>query len=364
MPANAQPPLQASTIPEIRVDGDARPELARDLAWLEIDEDIHGLKRLQAAFVAVGPRAGASDEPLLWLDGQVLDFGRALSVHLGPSDAREEMFAGRISALELGCEAGRAPEVTCLAEDRLMDLRMTRRMKTYENVSDADLLQAIASEHGLSPAADVQGPTWPLVQQWNQSDLAFLRERAWRLAAELWVEGTTLHMASRDRRGGGRLTLIQGSTLLQVRLRADLAHQRSSVHVSGWDDGGESIIDEQADASVAASEAQGGNHGPQVLARAFGTRDSFRVRDVPLRGEHAQAMARAAMLRRARRFVGASGVTSGHTALRVGTLLRLERVGAPFEGDGYYVTRARHRFDLHDGYRTTFEAERAWTSSP
>ena len=33
----------------------------------------------------------------------------------------------------------------------------------------------------------------------------------------------------------------------------------------------------------------------------------------------------------------------------VGSRLTLERVGAPFEGDGYYVTRVRHTYDLAHG---------------
>ena len=35
------------------------------------------------------------------------------------------------------------------------------------------------------------------------------------------------------------------------------------------------------------------------------------------------------------------------------------RVGAPFEGGGYYVTRVKHTFDNVHGLRTRFEAERA-----
>ena len=363
MPLSPQA-LQAATTPEIRVDGQARAELARDLVRLSIDDDGHGLRHLSASFIATGPRAGQAQEQLNWLDGQVLDFGRAVIVAMGPTTARQDMFSGKVSALELNLDQGRAPEVDCLAEDRLMDLRMTRRMRTYENVSDADLLQRIASEHGLSAAADVDGPTWPLVQQWNQSDLAFLRERARRLAADLWVEDGTLHLATRDRRGSSAaVTLIQGRNLRQVRLRADLAHQRSAVLVSGFDDAVEGKIDEEAGAGDIASEAQGQTHGAQVLERAFGRRTSYRVQDVPLTGEQARALAKAALLSRARRFVSASGVAEGDTAIHVGGLLRLERVSPLFEGDGYYVTRTRHEFDLTQGYLTHFEAERAWARS-
>lgn len=355
--------LQSATAPEIRVEGQARAELTRDLARLSIVDSGHGLKSLSASFIATGPREGEQQEQLNWLDGQVLDFGRALVVAMGPSDARQEMFSGKLSALELSVEQGRAPEVDCLAEDRLMDLRWTRRMRTYESVSDADLLQRIASEHGLSAAADVDGPTWPLVQQWNQSDLAFLRERARRLAADLWVDGSTLHMATRDQRGSPTVTLIQGRNLRQARLRADLAHQRSAVLVSGYDDATEDPIDEEAGASDIAAEAQGHTHGAQVLERAFAEHKSYRVRDVPLTGEQARALAKAALLSRARKFVSVTGVAEGDTALKVGCLLKLERVSPLFEGEGWYVTRTRHEFDLVNGYLTHFEAERAWAGT-
>ena len=357
-------PLQASTIPELRVGGQARAELARDLVLLRIEEDCDGMKCLQATLIAVGPREGAQVEQINWLDGRVLDFGTELSVFMGPSDAREEVFTGKVSGLELNMRQGRAPEVMCFAEDRLMEMRMTRRFKTYENVSDADLVQEIASQHGLSASVDADGPTYALVQQWNQSDLAFLRERARRLAADIWVQDSTLHMATRDRRQASRLTLIQGGNLMEARIAADLAHQRGKVVVGGFDDSGQDGISEEAGVGEVTAEAQGNRHGVEVLERALGAdRNSHRVREVPLKDDEASALARAALLTRARRFVTVAGMVDGTPSLGVGSLLRLERVGALFEGDGYYVTQVCHQFDLAQGYRTHFEAERPWIGS-
>jgi phage protein D len=359
MPAD-QPPLQSSTQPAFTVGGQLQSAMARDVTLVRIEEDIDGLSRLEARFIALGPADSGESQRINWLDGRVLDFGKALRVGMGPSTAQVDLFDGKVSALELSLDAGRAPELSCLAEDSLMDLRMTRRFKTYEQLSDADLVQQIAAQHGLGAQADVDGPTYAMVQQWNQSDLAFLRERARRLGADVWVAQGTLHMATRDRRQGPRLTLIQGNTLLQVTLSADLAHQRSEVKVGGYDDERAEAIDEDASATVVAAEAQGHAHGIDVLQRAFGERPSHRVRDVPLKGEEGRALAKAALLARARRFVRAVGIADGNTELRVGTVLKLERVTPLFEGDGYYVTRVRHQFDLSNGYRTHFEAERAW----
>jgi phage protein D len=355
-----QAPLQAVTIPELRVDGQPRDELVRDLVRLVVDEDINGMQRMHATLIAIGPREGERDEQLNWLDGEVLDFGKEIVVALGASEARADLFTGKVSALELQMAQGRAAEVNVLAEDRLMDLRMARRFKTYEDVTDADLVDQIAAEHGLSGAADIDGPSWPFVQQWNQSDLAFLRERARRLGADLWVDGNRLHMAARGRRDGERVTLIQGSNLFEIRLSADLAHQRSAVVVGGFDEVDQDAIDEEAGREAVAAEAQGNTHGVDVLERAFAARTSYRVREVPVDDAGAAALARAALLGRARRFVTAVGVADGSTAIRVGARLRLERVSPMFEGDDYYVTRVRHQFDVSNGYRTHFEAERPW----
>ena len=45
--------------------------------------------------------------------------------------------------------------------------------------------------------------------------------------------------------------------------------------------------------------------------------------------------------------------------MTVGSRLRLERVGQPFEGSDYYVVKVCHSHELSRGYRTEFVAERA-----
>src|SRR4029078_13635789 len=89
--------------------------------------------------------------------------------------------------------------------------------------------------HVVTVEAEADGPTYDVVQQWNQSDLAFLRERARLLQAELWISGKTLHFKDRAHRAGTAVTLVQGRDLLGLQIRADLAHQRTKVQVSGFD---------------------------------------------------------------------------------------------------------------------------------
>ncbi|MFD0381736.1 phage late control D family protein [Streptomyces stramineus] len=250
--------------------------------------------------------------------------------------------------------------MTVFAEDALMALRMTRRSRTYRQVSDADVARRIAADHGLTADTDAAGPAYPLVHQVNESDLAFLRARARLLGAEIWATGRTLHLATRDRRPGPRLELVQGRDLLAAVVRADLAHQRSEVRVSGYDARARGAIDAEADGRAVTAEVPGGRTGPDVLLKAVGQRVDQRIRMVPLAETEGRAWARARMQARARRFVTATGTTAGTPELTVGSRLTLTGVGAPFDGDGYYTTRVRHTFQRGaQGLRSHFEAERA-----
>jgi len=336
-----------------------RGELARDLTRLEIEEGTDGLKTLAARFVAQGGRRSGPDDSVQYLDGTVFDFGVPLRVSLGPAAESFVVFDGFVSAIEVDFSETQAPEVQVFAEDALMGLRMSRRARTYENVTDSAIAEEIGRLNSLRVVADAPGPTHDIVQQWNVSDLAFLRDRARRIQAELWWADGALHFSARGTREGTRLTLTRGVDLIDVRLRADLAHQRTTVNVSGYDARRREGIDEEAgDDAVRAEAGNAGRTGPAVLAAAFRSRATVRTRDVPLVGAEARSWARAEILRRARSFVTVSGTTSGSAGMVVGSRLTLNQVGAPFEGDDYYVTRVAQTYDLTAGHRTHFDAER------
>lgn len=350
--------LLISSAPVFKVDGETKGELARDLLRLEIDEDTAGMKRLTVHFIAQGPVSGQESEVLLYLDGRILDFGKPLEVSLGPTDDERTVFKGTVSAINAEFREGREPEVMIAAEDKLMALRMTRRMKTYKQMSDGDIARQIASEHGLSADVSADGPTYDVVQQWNQSDLAFLRERARLIQAEIWVADDALHFQSRDQRSGTELTLVQGNHLLALSARADLAHQRTKIKVSGYDAQQREAITEEAGEDAISAETSGGRNGIGLAQQVFGDLTSYRVRSIAIISDEARSFAEAEMRRRARGFVIVSGITRGSPDMIVGSKLKLERVGAPFEGGDYYVTRVCHSYDLKDGHRTRFEAER------
>jgi phage protein D len=350
--------VYAEVAPVFSINEERAPDLARDCQRIVVDEGVDGLRTLEAHFIAGGPGATGSNNRVLHLDGSI-DFGRAIKVAVGPDSAQRTIFDGTISAIEVIYTNGETPIVVALAEDAMMKLRMTRRMHTYRDVTDGDILNEIAGFHGLTAQADVDGPRYSVVQQVNQSDLALLRSRARLIQAELWCDGSTLHLASRPRRPGTTLTLVQDNDLVALRICADLAHQRSEVRITGYDVSAKNAIDESAGAAVVDAEITSGRTGPRIVERALSASVSVRVRETAISSRDATAWANAEMLRRARRFVTVTGTTRNTPDMVVGSRLELRSVGPPFEGNGYYVTHVCHTYDLIRGLRTRFEAERS-----
>src|SRR5690349_20808566 len=207
------PPTEAviAARPLINVAGEDNMILSDGLLSLSVLENTQGLYRCEAVFGNWG--AADRDIGFLYFRRDILEFGKPWQVKIGHGSNAGTIFDGRIMGLEARFPEGQAPQIGVLAEDRFQDLRMTRRTRTFEQVSDADVCNHIANDHGLSPAVDVSGPTYPVLAQVNQSDLAFLRERARAIDAELWMEGNTLHVQQHTRRTGETLEMTYGATL-------------------------------------------------------------------------------------------------------------------------------------------------------
>ena len=351
MPDNTHPGIHSSR-PGISVDGQEDAVLGEGLQRLEIVETIHGLHRCEAVFANWGSRDGKVD--YLYFDRKKLEFGAAFKVIW----TNETLFEGRIMALEAAFPDHGPSEITALCDDRFQDLRMTRRTRSFADKSDADVFKDIAGEHGLTSSVDLSGPTHKTLVQVNQSDLAFMRERARTLDAELWMEGKKLNAKTRANRRGTALPLTHGHELRSFVALADLATQRTSVSANGWDVSAKDALKHEADEAAIRSELNGDTSGVSILKSAFGDRKEALAHTVPTTSTETQTIAESYFKLCARRFVIGRGVAETQVKLRVGAVVDLKNLGSLFNGK-YYVVEVRHRFDSEKGLRTEFLAERA-----
>jgi phage protein D len=348
--------LLVAARPEVKIEGRTVDDLSNGLEVMRVHEGRETPAMLELQVGNWGTPAAGGTPDFRYLDRRVLDFGKRVEVGFSGST----LFRGKITGLEVVFPRSGVPALVVLAEDELQALRLARRTRTFADVGDADLVRAIAGDHGLTAEVDLSGPTHKLVAQLDQSDLAFLRDRVRAVGGELWMRDGKLHAAPRtSRAGSGRPPKLRlNHEISELRVRADLAHQATAVVVGGWDVSAAAAIKERAGDDVLGAESGGGETGAQILQRVFGARVQTVVAATPFTTAEAQARAAAIFRARARRFLRGEAVCVTTGALTVGSKFTLEGAGAPFSGD-YQLIDVVHRFDAVAGARSEIVFERA-----
>ncbi|MCB9742414.1 MAG: phage late control D family protein [Alphaproteobacteria bacterium] len=347
-------PTTLSARPIVRFDGRDNDLVMENLLSLRLEDQRGGLSTLELRLLNVASDSQGEVDYAFDSD-ELVSLGKEVYLGMGDLDSPISMFRGLISRFEEE-HGGGPPVMHVYAEDALQGARMTRRTTVHTELQISSLAEQVAQDLGLR--ARVQGFTETLGDhvQINESDLSFLRRLLRRYNGDIQVIEDELHVAPLPDVRRGELELNVATDLLKCRLSADLAHQITTVTVSGYD----AAQGRQVGASSAPSDLGPGqgNTGAGWLNRTSGVR-SEHVGRAPVRDEdEAQALADAVHAARARGFVQVVGTTQGNPNIRVGAHVRIRGVGSRFENT-YAVTRTCHRYDRGAGYQTDFEAESA-----
>lgn len=345
-----------SATPTIQIDGQPNDKVTALLLSMEMREREGGMSALELRFSNFASLAGGTGD-FAFEDGTVLKLGAAVQVYAGDVSSPTEIFRGKITALEGRFHNNGAPDLVILAEDALQGARMTRRTKNWESTTLADIVQEVAGDLGLTPVTDGLDTNIGTQQQFNESDLQFLRRLLCRYDADLQVVGTELHATPRSQAQRNTVTIDLNSQLREVRVLADLANQVSQVTATGWDyNQGQTI---SATSQTTSFGPGSGTNGSDWLQQALSSRSDQLGQFVTLDAQEAQSLVDADYAERTRRFVVAHGVSEGNPNLRVGSYLTINGLGQRFSNT-YYTTATVHRYDTENGYETRFTAECAY----
>lgn len=343
--------------PTLRVDNREDEQVQELLIGMAMTEREEGLSALELRFSNVASRPDGGADLAFETLASPLQLGKSLAVYAGDDHAPQEIFQGHITGLEAVFPEKEPPELVVLAEDLLQQARMTRRTKTYEDLTIADLVETVAAQLNLTPVVTDFSDTIGTWVQLNESDLAFLRRILARHDGDVQVVGTELHVSPRGAVRRGHLELELHSQLRDARVLADLAHQVTTVTVAGWNARqGHRVTGRSQGTELGPGQ---GMTGAQTLRQAYLERAEHIGHLAVSTNEEAIALAHAAFDERARRFVQITGTAEGNPALRVGTHVTVRGLGERFDNT-YYIVRAVHRYDVTRGYETDFEGECAF----
>ncbi|GAA4609842.1 phage late control D family protein [Actinoplanes octamycinicus] len=283
--------------------------------------------------------------------------GNAVTIGMGYAGELRTLFDGEITSLSPAFPESGTPTVRVEGYTRLHWLRGAARSRTFQDVTDQDVAERIAAGLGLKAAAERTGARHPYLIQYNQTDLAFLVQRARAIGFEVTVDGRTLVFREQRSADRGGFRLEWGRSLRSFHPTMNTLRQVSKVIVCGYDARTKKEVRGEAGADTAAAGMGGRRTGAAVAETAFHRRvEEIRV-DTPIASqEEADVLARAIYQDRALDFVTGTGSAAGEPGLRAGEVLELAGLGPAFSGP-YYVAQTTHTIDA-SGYRTSFSVRR------
>ena len=268
-------------------------------------------------------------------------------------------FQGEVVAVERFVQPSGEPVVIVRAHDRAHRLNRSRKTRTFTGLTDAAIAQQLGSEAGLQVKAG--GPEAAIshdsVQQNDQTDFDFLRERAAAIGYEVFTDGMTLHFEKR------RLAppTIVGCLPEDVGVRALLAWIASpesvkEVNVRGWDPVKKVEIIGKARQSVISLSSAASGIEPAASSTDLGFVETLQT------AAAAHAAASGVLSAITAGDLSAELAVDGDASLRARAEIVIQHAGDAFNGK-YLVQGVSHRYHrlpgaVGAGWRTLLRAVR------
>jgi len=300
------------------------------------------------------------DKDFAYLDGALFDLTKSVTIKAElESGTLVTLIDGEITALEPCLDEGTMAELVVRGFDKAHRLFRETKSRAFLNVKDSDLASQFAGGAGLSAQVETTSTVYEHIFQHNQSDMALLMQRAWRIGYECFVDEGKLYFR-KPVTSGTAVSLSWGEDLISFYPRMTLAEQVDEVIVKGWDPESQQAIVGQA-TNGRLYPANGESKNGAAWAGSFGAGKRIIVDQPVISQAEANALAQARLDELSGGFIEADGVAFRRPDVKAGKLVELTKVGTRLSGK-YLVTSATHVYNP-EGLTTRFTVRGARTGS-
>lgn len=300
------------------------------------------------------------DDELTILKDNKVKLGDAVEISVPKNDSNdtsEVVFAGEITAIEPEYEYGLRTILNVRGFDFSHRLNHGTHIRTFQNSKDSDIVSTMAGEAGLTASVEATSTVWDYVMQYNQTNMAFLRQLARRNNYKFYVDkDKKLQFKKAATTVGSAITLTYGQNLLGFYPRMTLTEQVTEVTVRGWD-----VATKEAVVGTASTASYlqtiGGEQKGGTAYKSATTKDAkhYEVIHTTLDQTQANALAQAVLDELNADYIEADGLCMGDAQLLPGGTIKIEKVNTQFAGT-YKLSMVRHIFN-RSGFRTEFTIE-------
>jgi phage protein D len=334
---------------KIQIEGQNAPDdLKQDILHLTVDESLH----LPGMFTIVVKNEATQislEKP--WKHEKILAIGRYIEISFYDFATATfvRIIKGEITGLEAHFTEGSQSPIVVRGYDVSHRLHRGRHNRSFQDVTDSDIIKKIAQEVGLKTKIDNSTPAHKYIFQENQTNMEFARSRAARIGFECFVQDDILHF--RKPTAGRSISL---SWLLQItsfQVRASTAEQVSEVEVRGWDYINKKLVSASQNTGKSITQSNIGQ-GKQFHSsfHSYPKGPKLIIVDQPCyQQEEAKQLAQALADELSDQFLQADAKAIGNPSIRPGCNVQISGLGK-YSGN-YYVTETRHIFS--ERYYTT-----------
>jgi uncharacterized protein involved in type VI secretion and phage assembly len=349
---------------EAKIDGtDSLAQLRGNLQQVVVEESSH-LPNMATIVIANPYQSGQSDQEFFEYGGKKvqdilkigetidIDFARSTTESTEFSDSKAAtLFQGEITAIETHFTTDSQAPIIVRAYDKLHRLHRGLYNRSFQNMSDTDIVKKIIGEVGLSSGTidDTKGPygygdindSKGYVFQYNQTNMAFLQMLANRNGFECFVQDDKFYFRKPKSTATLKLTWLQ--TLSSFSARVSSSEQVKNVEVRGWDYSTKKVLSEKISKDEVLTENSDYGKGSDSSQKFNGkppTPDMIVVDQPFSESNEAKAIAQALFNELSGEYIAADAKAEGNPEIRPGKLVELKDLG-PYTGK-YYITETRH----------------------
>lgn len=300
------------------------------------------------------------DDDLEILGGNKIKLGDAAEISVPKDDTNdtpEVVFSGEVTAIEPEYEYGLQTMLVVRGYDFSHRLNHGTYIRTFQNSKDSDIVSTMAGEVGLTASVEATSTVWEYVMQYNQTNMAFLRQLARRNNYKFFIDkDKKLQFKKAATTVGADIDLEYGKNLIGFYPRMTLSEQVTEVTVRGWDVATKAAVVGTA-STASYLQAIGGEQKGGAAYKTATKKDAkhYEVVHTTLDQTQANSLAQAVLDELNADYVEAEGLCLGNAEILPGGKVKIANVNTQFNGT-YRVSEVRHVFS-REGFVTEFKVE-------
>jgi Rhs element Vgr protein len=285
-------------------------------------------------------------------DGDLFTPGNTIEIGAGDSDTSQNIFTGIIIKQSLKVRNSVAPQLIVECRHKAIKATIGRKSAYFHEMTDSDILSEILERTGFSSnELDLEQTTTSHKEmvQYNTSDWDFIVSRAEANGQVVLTNDEKVVTKQPAVEDSVDLSLLHGSTIIELDVEMDSRNQYKSVKTKSWDMANQEVA--ESDAKTPDKLEEQGILEAETLANVASPDVFILNHGAAISSEERQSWADSFLLKSRLSKIRGRVKFQGIAAINPGNVIELAGLGSRFSGKAF-VSGVRQDYNLNEGWKT------------